>query len=431
MRRLLFPATVCLRKSLRAIRAVAVLLLLNDVVLHAQEPTARDTAYLDSVFRAHRYSLALENGRLTGAGARFLLDASRDAQFFVIGESHYVAQIPRFAEALFSSLHSDRGYNYYAVEFGPVITGMLSAAGVRGDRARSFALARKYPHAFQFWDDEEIDAFADIARTSTARSQPLWGLDNEWGALHALDRLTAIAPTAEARALARQLDERARAIESTRPYAIVDVPRFISDADSSSFDALRAAFHPAAGSEAESLLDAIEISNRIYLLDRGARRNEITGYRSNADRERYMKALFMTQYRNARRSGDTLPRVLVKIGSTHGGNWRSPTYVESLGNFLYEFALTNERSSFHLVVWLVNEPGTYWTLADDPPYLPLARVGSTSEWAVVDFRPLRDLWYAGKLRALSKELRDAVFGYDAVLLLGSGTRGTYEQLRDH
>src|SRR5207245_1282297 len=82
------------------------------------------------VFRAHRYSLALENGRLTGAGARFLLDASRDAQFFVIGESHYVAQIPRFAEALFSSLHSDRGYNYYAVEFGPVITGMLSAASV-------------------------------------------------------------------------------------------------------------------------------------------------------------------------------------------------------------------------------------------------------------------------------------------------------------
>lgn len=429
MKLLLFPVTSCPSKSLKCARAVATLLLFSDVVLYAQEPTARDTAYLDSVFRAHRYLLALENGRLTGAGARFLQDASRDAQFFVIGESHYVAQIPRFAEALFGSLHRERGYNYYAAEFGPVITGMLSAPGVRGDAARSFDLARKYPHAFQFWDDEEIDAFAGITRSSTARGQPLWGVDNEWGALHALDKLVLIGPTAEARTLARQFGERARAIESTRPYTIADFPRFISDADSTGFDTLRAAFRSAAGSEAAFLLDALEISNRIYLLDRGARQNEVTGYRANADRERYMKALFMRQYRSAQRSGDTLPRVLVKIGSTHGGNWRSPTYVQSLGNFLHEFALANERTSFHLVVWLVNEPGTYWTLGDDPAYLPLARVGATSAWTIVDLRPLRDLWYGGKLRALSRELRDAAFAYDAVLLLGGGTRGTDENLR--
>lgn len=427
MSRFLPPAAACQKKMRGILPWVVPLLLIN--ALHAQAPTARDTAYMDSVFRAHRYPIALESGQLAGAGARFLLDASRDAQFFVIGESHYVAQIPPFAEALFSRLNRERGYNYYAVEFGPVITAMLSASHIRGDTARTFALARKYPHAFQFWDDEEIDAFARISRQSTARSEPLWGLDNEWGALHALDRLVTIAPTVQARALARGLNDRARGIESARPYATVEFPRFISDADSAAFDSLRAAFGPPPGSEAAFLLEALETSNRIYLFDRGANLGHGTGYRANADRERYMKGQFMTQYRRAQRNGDSLPRVLVKIGSTHGGNWRSPTYVQSLGNFLHEFALSNERTSFHLVVWLVNEPNTYWTLGDNPAYLPLERVGSTSEWAIVDFRPLRDLWYAGKLPALSRELRDAVFAYDAALLLGSGTRGTHDQLR--
>ena len=239
----------------------------------------------------------------------------------------------------------------------------------------------------------------------------------------------AIAPNKAARALAHELASRARPIESSRPYSAADIPRFISDVDSVVFDSLRVAYRPVAGSEAAFLIDALESSSRIYALNRAARNKEISGYVSNAYRERYMKAQFMVQYRDAQRSGDSLPRVLVKVGSTHGGNWRSETYVQSLGNFLNQYALANGRTAFHLVVWLVNEPGTYWTLGDDPSYLPLARTGSPSMSYVVDFRPLRDLWYAGKLRALSADLRDAVFGYDAVLLLGSGSRGTYPRLR--
>ena len=160
-------------RALSIILSYAALFCAGAKSLNAQATAVRDTAVLDSVFRAHRYPITLDGQRLSGEGYQFLLDASRQAQFFVVGESHYVAQIPPFSTALFATLHSTRGYNYYAVEYGPVITRMLSAPGVRGQASQGLSLARTYPHAFQFWDDEEVLAFADVSQRSTARSQPV------------------------------------------------------------------------------------------------------------------------------------------------------------------------------------------------------------------------------------------------------------------
>ena len=142
-----------------------------------------------------------------------------------------------------------------------------------------------------------------------------------------------------------------------------------------------------------------------------------------------MKLNFMANYRAAQRAGDTLPRVLLKFGSVHAGNWLSSTNVHTIGRFVDEFAIANGRDAFHMVAWLVNEPGTYWTLTESPEYLPLARVGSTRSWTIVDLRPLRPFAHAGRLSSMSREMRTLVFAYDAVLLIGSGTRGTHERLQ--
>lgn len=392
-------------------------------------PTSRDTIYLDSVLRAHRYPIALRDGRLSGDGARFLSEATRNAQFVVLGESHYVAEIPRYAAALFSSLRASVGFQHYAVENGPVIGSMLSAPGVRGRRDASFALARRYPRALQFWDDEEIDAISRIGALSAARTDPVWGLDQEWGALHVLERLAVLAPTPAARAVASALADSARLLESSRPFAVADLPRFIASADSASFERLRRAFRPTPHSEAERLITSLVVSNAIYRDNAGANAGLPTGYRANAVRELYMKEQFMKQYRAAVRGGEPLPHVLVKIGSVHGGKWLSSNSTLALGDFLHEFAIANGRESFHLVAWPVNEPGNYWSITDDPAFRALGRAGSTKESVIVDLRPLRDLWYAGRLRALDREMVKWMFGYDAVLLIGGGTRGTYERLR--
>jgi hypothetical protein len=398
----------------------------------AQEaaPTARDTAYLDSVFSAHRYPVEIKGGRLVGPGARFLQDATPNVQFFVIGESHYVAQIPGFASAIFNQLHTSGGFDHYAIELGPAIGRMLSAPRMRGQQLRTFDLARHYPHAFQFWDDEELKAIADIGRQSRSKTDAIWGIDNEWGAVHILDRLAAIAPNNSARREVTALADQARVLEMQRPFDFnVEIKRFITTPDSAALIHLKKVFRPEKNTEAAFLIDALVISNRIYRDNGAANRGAFSGYEANSERERYMKDLFMDEYRKAQRRGESLPRVLVKIGSVHGGKWLSPYYVDALGNFLHEVAISNSRESFHLVAWLVNEPGTYWSITDDPAFQPLSRAGSTRETVIVDLRPMRDLWVAGRLKAMSPDMMKWVFGYDAVLLIGSGTRGSYDQLR--
>lgn len=392
------------------------------------QASERSAALLDSLLRANRHPISLDGGTLSGPGARLLKDAARDAQFFMVGESHNGADTPRFSAALFDALQM-HDYSYYAIEYGPVLGRILSWPSVRGNEEATFALGRRYPHAFQFWDDEELLAMASIGKRSQAKSDAIWGLDNEWGALHALDRLDSIAPTPGARERVRALISEARPIESQRPTGGGNLRRFISSADSSVFDALRRAFSPNEGSEAEFLIDALETSNRVYLHNRAAGRGELTGWRSNAEREHYMKLNFMANYRAAQRAGDTLPRVLLKFGSVHAGNWLSSTNVHTIGSFVSEFAIANGLDAFHMVAWLVNEPGTYWTLTESPEYLPLAQVGSTESWTIVDLRPLRSFAHAGRLTSMSREMRSLVFAYDAVLLIGSGTRGTHERLR--
>lgn len=391
-------------------------------------PTARDTAYLDSLLRANRHPIALAGGRLTGPGAGLLLEAAREAQFFIVGESHYVAEIPRFTAALFDTLHRAQRYNHFAIEYGPEIGRLLSAPGARGSVAGTLALGRRYPHAFQFWNDEELESISRIGATSTAR-RPIWGLDQEWGALHALDRLAVIAPP-HARGMVRALADSVRRIEAVRPFQMAEVTRWISGADSSEFDRLRTAIRPAVGSEAARLLDALEASNRFYMYNKRAQGGDYSWYyRSNHEREEYMKRNFMHSYRAAQAAGDTLPRVLLKFGNVHGGNWVNHLDVHTLGNFLHGFAASNGRTTFHLVTWLVNDPGTYWSITDEPPYLPIGRVGSPREWVVVDLRQVRRQLYSGRLRAMSREMRATVIGFDAVLLIGSGKRGTYDALQ--
>src|SRR5438045_3291499 len=117
----------------RLVRLVLVMLCITSTTAGAQPTvTARDTAYLDSILHANSFPIAVERGALVGTGARLLTDAARRTQFFVLAESHYVAETPQFATALFEVMHRTAGFDYYAVEFGPVIMHMLSAPGVRG-----------------------------------------------------------------------------------------------------------------------------------------------------------------------------------------------------------------------------------------------------------------------------------------------------------
>src|SRR6266576_2662590 len=88
-----------------------------------------DDAPFAAALKAHRMTLRLDGGKLTGPGAGFLLDEGRQSQFFLIGEDHGGAESSRFALAMFQALQP-AGYRHIAVEAGPITAERLHSLGV-------------------------------------------------------------------------------------------------------------------------------------------------------------------------------------------------------------------------------------------------------------------------------------------------------------
>src|SRR5262245_35680522 len=81
----------------------------------ARSQEAAEAAFAE-VLRANRYALDLGDGTLAGPGAQFLVSAAAGAQFFLLGEEHNVAEIPRLTAELFRRLHDRYGFDYLADE---------------------------------------------------------------------------------------------------------------------------------------------------------------------------------------------------------------------------------------------------------------------------------------------------------------------------
>jgi len=177
--------------------------------------------------------------------------------------------------------------------------------------------------------------------------------------------------------------------------------------------------------ESQFLLDQLRLSYNVYKDFRSNSTSPPRAYYSNYLREENMKDLFMRGYRRAEAAGDSLPKVVVKSGHWHLMRGKNPGNSYTFGNFLSGFAKSNGMDSFHVAVSIINEPGKYWSLSESEDMAAIAAVGSPDAWRIVDLRPLRPYAHKGALPGLTRGLRDWIFQYDAALLLGGATRGTY------
>lgn len=383
------------------------------------------TVSLGSLLKSNSYELTLANGKLSGAGMDFLMEASSDAQFFAVGEPHNAKQVPEITSMLFEALHDQKGFNYLALEQDPVITQMISAKSVVGKRDRVVSLANRYPNAFTFITDQELEMIAEAGRISEGKGDRIWGLDQAFGALHILNRLKELASSNEVRERVTKLIKVVEEFETERfgkgkRYMTPDVPK------TEDLKNLMQFYKPKKGSEAEFLITQLFTSLRIYENNNLAGKGQLTGYESGYEREENMKALFMHRYRQAQAAGDPLPKVLLKLGHAHiirGINWFN---IFSLGNFVSGFAKSNDMNSFQLAMYSNNRSGDYAWIHEDEDYKPLAEVSSTDKWTVIDFRPLRKYAHAGRIEKMRPEMKRIIFAFDAALLIGNVSPGTFK-----
>jgi hypothetical protein len=415
-------------KTPQAFLLFFLLLFPNLPVLKAQVSTsnaANQTVTLESLLKPNSYELIVTDGKLSGPGLNFLMEASLSAQFFALGEPHNAKQVPEITSMLFKVLHERRGFNYLALEQDPVITQMVSAKSVAGNRDLVISLANRYPNAFTFITDQELEMIAEAGSISKGKGNRVWGVDQAFGALHILNRLKELSPNHEVRDRLSKLIKVVEEFEDERfgkgkRYLTPDIPK------TEDLKNLKQLYKPKKGSEAEFLITQLLTSIRIYENNSLAGRGQLTGYESSYEREENMKALFMHRYREAQASGELIPKVLLKLGHVHvirGTNWFN---IFSLGNFVSELAKSNNMNSFHLAMYSNNTSGDYAWIHEDEDYKPLAKVSSTDKWTVINFRPLRKYAHAGRIEKLRPEMRRIIFAFDAALLIGSVSPGTFK-----
>src|SRR5262249_45835084 len=158
------------------------------------------------------------------------------------------------------------------------------------------------------YTEDELNFIADAARASNATTNPVWGLNQMFGAMHVYDRLVQIAPNAKARDIAQQLLGEAKEYEAER---FQKNAHYMELAQPEVFERLHDAFHPAAGSEADFLISQLALSNRIFAPYAAKPRPSADAfYESGEARERNMKLLFASDLRKA---GVPNPKVMAML----------------------------------------------------------------------------------------------------------------------
>lgn len=395
---------------------------------HRVRPDERPAPSVDETELIHRLreqasSMRVTEDRLTGEGATRLRDAARSAQFVALGEEHLSRAIPPFSVALFRLLHETYGFDHLALEEGPAL-GRLVSRAVRSAASDALTdLARGFPNAFHLLSWDELRMMSAVGKISRA-AEPIWGLNQEFGAAHVYQRLVELAPDDTARAVAQRL--LSRALEHERPRFARQVHYLARLAEPADFARLRDAFRPVAGSEVESLIEQTELSARTYAPYQAEPRPGAEAFRASTTlRERNMKNLLSDGLRRSRAAGNPPPKVLVKLGHYHLYRGRSMgTEVYTLGNFLSELAVYFGRESLHLFV-VVDEP---WLREKWPRPLALAaaaEAGRPGDALLFDLRPLAAWAQRAELHA---EVRRLLLGYDFFVFLRDGESGSVEGL---
>jgi hypothetical protein len=398
-------------------------------VLFATSVFAQTPHPLTAELEKIRMPVSLKEGRLTGAGAELLHKELAATQFFMIGEEHGTAEIPRFHKALLQEAWKN-GYRHVAIEVGP-----LSLA-----RVASFEDAAKsnleYPFGYPFlsWK-EDAEVFDAAMKLGGGRRDTVWGIDQEflfYATAH-LARLVELAKTDAQRAAAMKALERSRAADAELLATRNPSKLMMLAAAAAELDELRTAFK-GGDAAAVKLIEALDESRVIYQM------HGVSGWQSNDTRAALIKRLFSDAYASAVARGEKHPKVMLRLGATHLMRGRSMTNVYDIGSMLPEVAALNGTRSFQILVipksGFTNEYRPMSQSADDKrkaydpakalPFdgKPLFDAAPAGEWSLFDLRAIRTPLVRKKLEPLEERLRDVLWGFDAILVMPDVTPAT-------
>jgi hypothetical protein len=371
----------------------------------------------------HKQRLDFANGAFAGPAWDYLLARGREAQVFMLGEEHGIAENPKLAAALFRAL-VPAGYARVAVEISDAMAAEVDRALTAGGFAGLRRMIEDETSRVAFFGLREEAEWLAAARAALPGGRPfLWGVDYEVGGdRHLIAMLKGKRKGAAAERALAALEAASNA--SWAQYHQTHNPQYIYSfsGDPALVRALRAAW-PAADAQARLILDTLEETFEInHLWVAG------NGYGSNLRRAALMRASFLRHWHAE--PAAARPRLFMKFGASHVMRGLTPTGVFDLGTLVPELAGLENRKTFQLLVLAgaTSETGNL-----DPQtfrYVPGHReqyqegmepfTGQAEGFTLFETAPLRGLARSGD-RTLHPELVRAIHGFDAILVMAGST----------
>lgn len=414
----------------KANRTAAYALAVGFIALFAASAPAENNepgVKLTAAARENRLRLNYDGKAFSGPALDQLLASARNAQFLLIGEEHGIAENPKLAAQLFTTLIAD-GYEKLAIEVSPPMAAMLDAAarddGIEGLR-ELFASPGGVPAFFGMREEAELIATARGALPDAA--EVLWGVDYE---------------VASDRPLLRQLQNMQRPPGTNQPldalvaasdsawakYYETGSPQYIFSfsGDPALVTALRNAW-PAPNDTARQILDTLQSTLEIN-------RSWMQGRRwdSNAQRAALFRSNFLRHWQTAQEKGSA-PKVMVKLGSNHVVRGSNNTGTFDLGTLLPEIAaIEGVRSASVLVLpgkeslTAVLNPSS-WTYEAKPAkdnysagLDALTNAAYADAFTLIDLTALRSI-VGSKTDHYGIEVARIVHGFDMLLVMSGST----------
>ncbi|GAB2543428.1 hypothetical protein [Spirosoma aerophilum] len=381
----------------QALRLIFCLLIVSDTF--AQQP---DTLW-NRLIKENTHILKADNTGFTGKGWDLIQAGVKQNQYVLIGEDHFMAEIPFFTEQILAT----KAFHTFALEVDPFVAERLKQTLSSADTASILQWARKAGPALSFYSLAEEFHMLQKAR----RSQTTFvGLDQV--ALMSdyllFDELARSATRSNVRQQYEGMAKRAR-LAAEKLTEDLSQPMYMQSAAFEQ-DLAALAKMPMSADEKE-ILDAIKLSARIYK----------TG--SHSLRVQLMKHQLMSVYASAIKD----KKVLVKMGAMHCARGESYLTVYDCGSLLANLAESEFKTSLHIAIFGKNgiqgSPFKGLPAHELDPYKgdlafikPFFEATPTDSWVVFDLLPIRKALQRQTLTINDVNLRRTILGYDALVI---------------
>lgn len=395
-------------------------------------PSAAPMTQLRRAIADARRALDFDGRRFSGPAFEWLVGKGREAQAFLVGEEHGIAENPKLAAALFRSL-VPAGYRRIAVETSPPMASVMNAALLQGGLSSLEQLVTTPGSQVAFFGMREEAEWLAGARARVPRTTPLlWGLDYELTSDRFLIKTLKSLPKPAAATRALAALESASAA-SWRQYSDTHDPRFIFSfaGDPALVANVRGAW-PGADTGTNVILTTLE---ETFAINRSW--SEGNGYGSNLRRSQLMRTNLLRYWRELERR-DPQARLFIKLGASHVIRGLSFTGVFDVGTMVPELAAARGGTAFHLLVL----PGAGSETATFDPtrfrYFPGHRneygksmelfhaATSPDTFTIFDTAPLRPIAKTDD-GDLDPTLLKVIHGFDGVLVM-TGSRPSADLL---